>query len=289
MRNFVILTDTGSDLPKDYYAAHAVEEIPLGYTMDGVTYGGEEGGSLAVKEFYARLRGGSMPKTFQATPDQAYRHFEAHAKRGEDMLVLAFSSGLSGTYNSYVLAARELTENYPEVKIEVVDTKCASYGQGLLVDYCVRKADGGASLAETKAYAEELVPRICHYFTVEDLFHLHRGGRVSAATAVVGSMLKIKPVLHVDGEGHLIAIGKAMGRKKSISAIAEKFRELQELGPDDPVFFSHGDCAGDVNFLLELLKDDLAGRRVEVADIGPVIGTHSGAGTLAIFFLGKHR
>ncbi len=288
-RQFFILTDTGSDLPAEYYAAHGIEEIPLGYTMDGVTYGGENGGRMGVKEFYDRLRAGSMPKTFQATPEQVRLHMEAHLKAGEDVLALAFSSGLSGTCNSYALAARDLAEEYPARKIRVVDSLCASLGQGLLVDYVVKKADMGASLDETADYAESIVHNICHIFTVEDLFHLHRGGRVSAATAVVGSVLKIKPVLHVDDEGHLIAIGKAMGRKKSISALVDKMKELETLGPDDPVWISHGDCADDVAYLVSLLERQFGKREIFVGEIGPVIGTHSGAGTLAVFFLGKHR
>ena len=288
-RKFVIITDTGSDLPASYYREHDLEEIPLGYTMDGATYGGEEGKALEVKEFYARLRNGSMPKTFQATPEQARLHFEKHAREGKDILVLAFSSGLSGTCNSYALAAREVMEEYSASKIVVVDTRCASLGQGLFVDYVVKKADSGASLEETAAFAKGLVPHLCHFFTVEDLYHLKRGGRVSGATAFVGTMLKIKPVLHVDDEGHLIPIGKAMGRKKSISALVDKMKELSTLEDGDPVFISHGDCIEDVEYLTELIKKNFGERDIFVSEIGPVIGTHSGAGTLALFFKGQHR
>lgn len=289
MRQFILMTDTGSDLPDEYYEAHAVEKISLGFTMDGVSYGGDENPMMDVKEFYARLRGGAMPKTFQATPQQARAHLEPHAKAGEDVLLIAFSSGLSGTYNSYVTAAKELAEEYPACKLIVLDSLCASLGQGLLVDYAVKKADSGASIEETAAYVKGLVPALCHYFTVEDLYHLKRGGRVSATTAFVGTMLKIKPVLHVDDEGHLIAIGKAMGRKKSISALVDKMTELSVMAPDDPIFISHGDCEEDVEFLKKLLEKSFGGHAIYVAPIGPVIGTHSGAGTLAVFFVGKHR
>ena len=289
MRQFILMTDTGSDLPESYYEEHGVEKIPLGFTLDGATYGGDENPMMEVKEFYARLRGGAMPKTFQATPAQARAHFEPHVRAGEDVLVIAFSSGLSGTYNSYVAAAKELQEEYPARKICVVDSLCASLGQGLLVDYAVKKADSGASIEETQADIESLVPKLCHYFTVEDLYHLKRGGRVSATTAFVGTMLKIKPVLHVDGEGHLIHVGKAMGRKKSISALVEKMETLSVMEPEDPVFISHGDCEEDVEFLKKLLSKQFGGHEIFAAPIGPVIGTHSGAGTLAVFFLGKHR
>ena len=288
-RNFVIITDNASDLPEEYYTEHDIDCVRLGFTMDGVTYGGEDGASLDVKEFYTRLRNGSMPTTFQASPEQTAKHMERHLKEGKDVLVIAFSSGLSGTCNSYLVAARGLEEKYPDRRIAVVDSLCASMGQGLFVDYIVRKADAGASLEETRTYAENLKQHICHYFTVDNLFHLKRGGRVSATTAVIGSMLKIKPVLYVDHEGHLIPIGKTMGRKKSISALVEHMKELQILEEDDPIYISHGDCEEDVEYLIALLHENFGKRKIVVNEIGSVIGTHSGAGTLALFFKGRRR
>ena len=282
------MTDTGSDLPDDYYVQHNIARVNLGFTLDGVTYGGEDGADMDVKKFYELLRGGAMPKTFQVTPAQAAAHIEPYLKEGKDVLVLSFSSGLSGTYESYCAAAKELSAAY-SAKVRVVDSLCASLGQGLFVDYVVKKADTGASLDETVRYAEELKGHICHFFTVDDLFHLKRGGRVSATTAVVGKMLNIKPVLHVDDAGHLIAIGKAMGRKKSIAALVEKMTELQDLDKDDPVFISHGDCAADVDYLVGLIKNRFGTRTFFINMIGSVIGTHSGAGTLALFFKGRHR
>ena len=289
MRNFSIMTDTASDLPDSYYAEHEVEFVRLGFTMDGVGYEGEEGEHLDVSEFYERLRGGSMPTTYQISPEQARKHIEPLAAAGKDILVLAFSSGLSGTANSFAVAARDVGELYPDRKIFVVDSLCASLGEGLFVDYVVKKADSGATIEETRDYAEDLKQHICHYFTVDNLFHLKRGGRVSATTAVIGSMLKIKPVLYVDHEGHLIAIGKAMGRKKSISALVDHMKELQILEKGEPIFISHGDCIEDVNYLIGLLKESFGEREIFVNEIGSVIGTHSGAGTLAVFFRGKHR
>lgn len=289
MRNFSIMTDTASDLPDSYYAEHEVEFVRLGFTMDGVSYEGEEGEHLDVSEFYERLRGGSMPTTYQISPEQARKHIEPLAAAGKDILVLAFSSGLSGTANSFAVAARDVGELYPDRKIFVVDSLCASLGEGLFVDYVVKKADSGATIEETRDYAEDLKQHICHYFTVDNLFHLKRGGRVSATTAVIGSMLKIKPVLYVDHEGHLIAIGKAMGRKKSISALVDHMKELQILEKGEPIFISHGDCIEDVNYLIGLLKESFGEREIFVNEIGSVIGTHSGAGTLAVFFRGKHR
>lgn len=289
MRNFVILTDTASDLPESYYREHDVAFVRLGFNMDGVLYEGEDGDHMDVKEFYAKLRGGSMPTTFQITSEQAKRSIEPIVQSGKDVLVVAFSSGLSGTCGSYVVAARDLSAKYPGRKILVVDSLCASLGEGLLVDYLVKKADSGATIEEAYHYAEALKQHICHYFTVDNLFHLKRGGRVSATTAVIGTMLKIKPVLHVDKEGHLIPVGKAMGRKKSISSLVDHMKELQILDHDDPIYISHGDCEEDVEYLISLLKATYGERKIFVNQIGSVIGTHSGAGTLAVFFRGKHR
>lgn len=288
-RKFVLMTDTGSDLPDEYYIKHEIDCVPLGFTLDGVTYGGDDGDAMDVKKFYELLRGGALPKTFQVTPAQAINHIQPYLEAGKDVLILAFSSGLSGTCESYRIAARELLENFPARKVYVVDSLCASLGQGLFVDYVVKKADSGATIEETRDYAEDLKLHICHFFTVDDLFHLKRGGRVSGATAAIGSLLKIKPVLHVDDAGHLIAIGKAMGRKKSISALVDKMTELQTLGADDPIFISHGDCIDDVNYLVSLIKERFGAREIFINEIGSVIGTHSGAGTVALFFVGKHR
>ncbi len=289
MRKFAILTDTASDLPESYYKEHDVACVRLGFNMDGVLYEGEDGEHIEVKEFYAKLRAGSMPTTFQVSPEQAARSIEPLVAAGNDVLVISFSSGLSGTYGSYVVASRELSAKYPDQKIMVVDSLCASLGEGLLVDYAVKKADTGATIEDTCRYIEALKPHICHYFTVDNLFHLKRGGRVSATTAVIGSILMIKPVLHVDREGRLVAIGKAMGRKKSISALVEQMKELQILDQNDPIFISHGDCEEDVNYLISLLRAAYGERKIFVNQIGSVIGAHSGAGTLAVFFRGKRR
>jgi DegV family protein with EDD domain len=286
---FALMTDSSSDLPEEYFKEHNVHCVNLGFMMDNVTYGGDDGAYMEVREFYAKLRGGAMPTTFQVAPEQAKRHIEPFLQEGKDVLVIAFSSGLSGTANSFVVAARELSESYPSRKVYVVDSLCASLGEGLLVDYVVKKRDTGATIEETRDYAEELKLHICHQFTVDNLFHLKRGGRVSATTAVVGSILKIKPVLHVDDAGHLINVGKVMGRKKSIAALVDKMVELATLEPDEPVFISHGDCIEDVEHLQKLVTERFGERKFLINYVGNVIGTHSGAGTLALFFRGSHR
>ena len=288
-RKFVIVTDSSCDLSEEYLAKHQVHCVPLGFTVDGVVYGGDDGEYMDVKTFYETLRKGAMPKTYQVSPEQAKTHLTQFVQAGQDVLVIAFSSGLSGTANSFAVAARELMEENPGRKVLVVDSLCASLGEGLLVDYVVKKADTYAEIEEVYAYAEQLKCKICHQFTVDSLFHLKRGGRVSSTTAIVGSILKIKPVMHVNDEGRLVPVGKAMGRRKSISALVEHMERLADLGENDPIFISHGDCMEDVDFLIGLIHAKFGKRDIYVNYVGNVIGTHSGAGTLALFFKGKQR
>ena len=224
-RLFEIVTDSACDMPKAYYAEHGVELVNLGFTMNNVNYEGESGEKITEAEFYAKLREGSMPTTYQVTAEQAKEHIEPLLQKGKDVLVLAFSSGLSGTAGSFMVAARELSACYPDRKILVVDSLCASMGQGLLLDYVIKYADTGATIEDTAVYAEETKDYIGHHFTVDNLFHLRRGGRVSGATALIGSILKIKPVWTVDGFGKLQTVGKAMGRKKALSKLLEMMIE----------------------------------------------------------------
>ena len=288
-RLFSIVTDSGCDMPKAYYAAHGVELVSLGFTMDNVNYEGESGEKIGEQDFYAKLRAGSMPTTYQVTAEQARTHIEPLLRAGNDVLVLTFSSGLSGTSGSFSVACRDLAKEYPERKIRVVDTLCASMGQGLLLDYVIRKADEGASLNDTANYAETIKLQICHHFTVDNLFHLKRGGRVSGATAIIGSMLKIKPIMHVDDEGKLKAIGKAMGRKKALTRLLENMEAVADMTENDPIFISHGDCIDDVEYVKGLIAEKFPKNPITIHYIGSVIGTHSGCGTLAIFHKGTHR
>ena len=288
-RQFAIVADSACDMPASYYQEKGVELIKLGFMMNDVNYEGEDGASISEKEFYKLLREGSMPTTYQVTAEAAKPHVEKYLQQGEDVLILAFSSALSGTANSLVMAAKELSEVYPKRKIRVVDTLCASMGEGLFLDYVVKKADTGATLEETADYAEGLKLNICHFFTVDNLFHLKRGGRVSTATAVVGSVLQIKPIMHVDNEGRLVAIGKAMGRKKSLTALVDNLFAVAELGEGDPIFISHGDCIEDVEWVKNLILSRKPDVQIVVNYIGAVIGSHAGAGTVAIFCKGKNR
>lgn len=288
-RQFAIVTDSSCDMPACYYLEHGVEVVNLGFTMNNVNYEGETGEKISEKEFYKLLREGSMPTTYQVTAETAKPHIEKFLEQGKDVLVLAFSSALSGTAGSFTVAARELSKKYPKRKIRVVDTLCASMGEGLLLYYVLKKADEGASIEETVEYAEDLKLHICHHFTVDNLFHLKRGGRVSTATAIVGSVLKIKPIMHVNNEGKLIAIGKAMGRKKSLSCLVENLFASADMDENDPIFISHGDCMDDVEYVKRLILERRPNSEIFVHYVGAVIGAHSGAGTVALFNKGKHR
>lgn len=288
-RQFAIVTDSSCDMPACYYLEHGVEVVNLGFTMNNVNYEGETGEKISEKEFYKLLREGSMPTTYQVTAETAKPHMEKFLEQGKDVLVLAFSSALSGTAGSFTVAARELSKKYPKRKIRIVDTLCASMGEGLLLYYVLKKADEGASMEETVKYAENLKLHICHHFTVDNLFHLKRGGRVSAATAIVGSVLKIKPIMHVNNEGKLIAIGKAMGRKKSLSCLVENLFASADMDENDPIFISHGDCMEDVEYVKRLILERRPNSEIFVHYVGAVIGAHSGAGTVALFNKGKHR
>ncbi|MBQ9114213.1 MAG: DegV family protein [Clostridia bacterium] len=288
-RKFDIVTDSGCDMPAEYLEKHGVSCAKLGFTMNNINYEGEGGEHISEKDFYAQLRAGSMPTTYQVTGEMARQHIEKSLKVGRDVLVIAFSGGLSGTAGSFIVAARQLSEEYPDRKIRVIDSLCASMGQGLLLHYAVQKADSGASIDETYEYAEALKLKICHHFTVDNLFHLKRGGRVSTASAIIGSMLKIKPVMHVDNEGKLTVLSKVMGRKKSLATLVENLFACADMNETDPIFISHGDCIEDVEYVKTLIRDRLPNVEIYVHYVGTVIGTHSGAGTVALFNKGKQR
>lgn len=288
-KKFVIVTDSGCDMPEEYLCKNEVELVSLGLFMDEQTYGGEDGAMLEVADFYGRLRGGALPKTFQVSAEAAKNHIEKYLKQGKDVLAVAFSSALSGTANSFFVAAKELAEAYPERTIKVTDSLCASMGEGLYLDYAIKQQKAGATVQEAYDYLESIKQNICHYFTVDDLFHLKRGGRVSAAVAVVGTLLNIKPVMYVSPEGKLVGIGKAVGRKKSIKALFEKMVAVQCLQEGDPVFISHGDCEEEARYLAKLVENAYPGHPVTIHYVGPVIGSHSGPGTIALFFRGTER
>jgi len=241
------------------------------------------------RAFYDALRAGATAKTAAANRESFIEAFEPVVAAGEDLLYIGFSSGLSATYQAAVGAAADLREKYPERKIYTVDTLAASMGEGLLVYLAVQKQKEGASIEEVRDYLEENKLRLCHWFTVNDLFFLKRGGRVSAATAVFGSMLAIKPVMHVDNEGHLINVAKARGRKAAIQELFNRMKVTAIDPASQTVFISHGDCLEEAEYLANMIKEQLQVKEVLINYVGPVIGAHSGPGTMALFFIGTER
>ncbi len=285
--SYKILTDSCCDFPSAMYAELGLVMVPLTVEFGGKVFDDRNDDSL--KSLYDGLRAGQAAKTSAVNPGRWAQAMAPILSAGEDILVLAFSSGLSTTYQSAVIAAEELREKFPQRKILVTDTLAASMGQGLLVWYACKKRDAGLSLEEVHAWVEENKLHLCHWFTVDDLMHLKRGGRVSATTALVGTMLQIKPVLHVDNDGHLINMAKARGRKASLDALARKVSELGGGYDNSTMFISHGDCREDAEYLAQQLKEHYGAKEVIISYVGSVIGSHSGPGTVALFFLGDHR
>ena len=285
--SYQIITDSCCDFPNEMYGQLGLTVVPLSVEFRGEVYDDRNDDSL--KDMYDGLRAGEVAKTSAINPDRWATAMESALSQGQDVLVLVFSSGLSTTYQSAVIAAEDLKEKYPDRKILVSDTLAASMGQGLLVWYACRKRDEGMSLEELHTWVEENKLHLCHWFTVDDLMYLRRGGRISAATALVGTMLQIKPVLHVDDEGHLISMAKARGRKASLDALARKAVELGSNYDNSTMFISHGDCLEDAQYLAQQLKEKYGVKEVVISYVGAVIGSHSGPGTVALFFLGEHR
>lgn len=285
--SYKIITDSGCDFPTGMYTDLNLTMVPLSVEFRGKVFDDKNDDSL--KQLYDGLRNGENAKTSAVSPGRWASAMGSALAESQDVLVMTFSSGLSATYQSAVIAAEELRAGYPDRKIYVCDTLAASMGQGLLVWYACKKREEGMPLDELYAWVEETKLHLCHWFTVDDLMYLKRGGRVSATTALVGTMLQIKPVLHVDDEGHLINKAKARGRKASIDAMARKLGELGANYDNSTVFISHGDCLDDAEYLAQQVKDQYGVREVRINYVGAVIGSHSGPGTLALFFLGEHR
>ncbi len=287
MNRYQIITDSGCDLPEEMLRQLNVRMVSLNLLFRGQNQ--DDSVSNNMEALYAALRSGESASTSAVNPEGWKQVMEPVLQQGQDLLVLAFSSGLSTTYQSAVIAAQELTQEYPGRTINVVDTRSASLGQGLLVWYASHLRDTGLDLESVTIWAEEARFNLCHWFTVDDLMYLKRGGRVSAATAVVGSALNIKPIMHMDDDGHLINVGKVRGRKAAIAALADKMAETYWPDENDTVFICHGDCIEDAYDLEELVKERCGVKTVMIGYTGAVIGSHSGPGTLALFFLGEQR
>ena len=288
MKNFFTLTtDSTADMPIAYYADNDIAFTRLKFTIDGTTYSDGDP-EMSGKVFYDLVRSGKTSVTTQVNIEEFKEFFEKALEKGKDVLHLCFSSGLSGTCNSAMIAAEELSEKYPDRKVVVVDSLCASMGQGLLLDYAVTLRDEGKSIDEVAKWLEDNRLKLVHYFTVDDLGHLQRGGRISKLTAVFGGLLNVKPILHVDNNGKLVSVGKVRGRKQSLDELVKIMEKLQD-GKQKKAFISHGDAEKDALYVAEQMKARLGAETVVVNCIGPVIGGHSGPGTMAIFFMGTER
>ncbi len=286
MAEYTIFTDSCCDMTEQKLAEWQVRTLQLDVLVDGEE--SRKNNEVDITAFYQGLRDGKMARTSAINIAEFRDAFEAELKEGRDMLYIGFSSGLSTTYQSAEIAATELREEYPDRRILTVDTLAASMGQGLLVYLAVQQKKAGASIDEVYQYLMDNRLSLSHWFTVNDLFFLKRGGRVSSAAALVGTMLGIKPVLHVDDEGHLINMFKVRGRAASIEALAQKFVETA-LPNNEVLYISHGDCLEDAKTLEKILREKYGVKEVLIGDVGPVIGAHSGPGTLALFFLASQR
>ena len=275
------------DLPKEWLKERNVPVLPLNYTIDGQTYQDMEG--LSAKEFFQKLREGHMSVTSPINPEEAREMMEPFLKEGKDLLHLAFSSGLSGTYNSMRIAAEELAEDYPDAKIIVIDTLCACMGEGLLLYKVLQLKDQGKTLEEIAEWVEANKLHICHNVTVDDLNHLHRGGRISKTAAVFGTLVQVKPIIHMDENGKLQVIGKERGRKRSLNKIVDMAVEQSEGWENDMVMITHGDCIEDAEYVAERVKEKLGNPEVLINNIGTVIGSHTGPGVVAVFLMGNKR
>ena len=287
MSEFIISVDSTVDLPKEFLEEKKVPVVYLSYMIDGATY--KDGDGLTSKEFYDKIREGAMPTTSQVNPEQAKELFEPILKEGKDILHIAFTSGLSGTYNSCRIAAEELAEEYPDRKIIVIDSLCAASGGGLLLYKALELRDAGKNLDEIATWVEENKLHVCHDFTVDDLFHLHRGGRVSKTSAVLGTLIKIKPIIHVNDEGKLIVIGKERGRKKALMTLIDRMEEKSQGFDNDIIMITHSDASEDAEYVKKLIEERLGITNIMINPLGTVIGSHTGPGVISIFYMGNRN
>ena len=284
--NYVIITDSACDILPEKLAEWNVKMLPLAFlfTDTGVEQKDHE---EPVGEFYKSMRAGRVAKTSCVNEEAFESAFAPILEAGQDILYLGLSGGLSATSENAKKVADSLMKEYPDRKVEAIDSLSASAGVGLFVYLAVRNRDAGMTLEENAEALKNDILHVCHWFTVEDLVYLKRGGRVSAATALLGTALNVKPVLHVDNEGHLIKITQVHGRKKSIKKMAEKLGET--ILPDSPIFISNADCMEDAEMLKDILKNEYSKEVTLITSIGSVIGAHAGPGTLALFFMGSER
>lgn len=287
MKDYIITTASTADLPEDFRREHNIQLDYLTFTIDGKDYKEED---MSYKEFYDGMRyEGKLPKTSACNVMDAFKLFEKNVKTGYNIIHISFSSGLSSTYSNECMAAEEVMDNYPGSEVVVIDSLCASIGQGLLVYYAVMMKERGCSMQEVVDWVENNKLHICHQFTVDDLHHLHRGGRVSKTVAVIGTLVNVKPVLHVDNEGKLIPLKNVRGRKKSLSILVDNMLQQIEGYDNEIIYIGHGDCIEDAEYVGRLVTEKTGITNIVTGYIGSVIASHAGPGTVALFFMGRER
>lgn len=287
-RPYIISTDSTADLPVEYIREHNIYIHELTYMVDDKSYSGIT--ELSAHEFYDKMREGSSTGTAASNFDYITQAFTARLDEGFDVLHISFSSGLSSTYSNAAVIASQLSEERPDTKVIVVDSLSASMGQGLLVYYAVKLKEEGRSIEEVADWLNENRLHFCHQFTVEDLKYLARGGRISKTAALLGTLINVKPVLHVDDEGHLVALSKVRGRKKSLTALVDNMAaQIGDYDNSDMVMISHGDCIDDAQTVADMVRERFGIKNIMINPIYPTVGAHSGPGTVALFHLGKSR
>lgn len=285
----VLITDSCCDLPASYTKAHGIHVVPLSITIEGETVPDRLAETLEYESFYAKILEGAMPQTSQINVHEFKEVFSHYVNQNKAVIYVGFSSPLSGCVASAHIALEEIREENPEAQIFIVDSRCASMGQGLLVAYGAELLQEGKCAKEVVQILEECKLDVNHYFTVADLNHLFRGGRLSRASATFGSLLQIKPILHIDAEGRLVPIEKVKGRKKSLRRLVEKVKE-ELLDPENQkIFISHGAALEEAEEVKKMLQEECKVKEVLVNYIGATIGSHAGPGTIAVFFMGKSR
>lgn len=290
MKEYIIITDSTTDLPMEYAKDNNLNIVPLGFVIDGKNYKNYlDNRELSSKDFYSMIKEGKTAKTFQVNPDEFYQVFKDTLNAGYGILGIFFSSGLSGTFNSARIAKEQILEDNPDAPIIVIDSLCASLGEGLLVHYAVKAKNEGMCLNEIASYIERLKFKVAHWFTVMDMDTLKRGGRISASSAFFAKTLNINPVLHVSNEGKLIARMKKIGRKGALNALVDRMIDTYDKEKNDIVFISHSQALEDVNLLIKQIKEKIGIENFLINEIGPVIGGHCGIGTVAIFYIAKER
>lgn len=289
-QSFEIMTDSTANLPDGIIVRQELSILSLTYTVDGVEYRGyQKGKGIPAVPVYDMMRSKKEIRTSLVNGQEAYDAAEQIVKKGQDILYVGLSSGLSGTFQAVQMAFTELQEEYPERSLIAVDSLSAAMGEGILVRRAVQMREEGCTIRETAEWLQENLLHVCHEFTVEDLFFLKRGGRIGTAAAVLGSALKVKPVLYVDDEGHLTPAGKVRGRKKSLDALADRMEQKIVSPEEQTVYIAHGDCLADADYLADKIRRRIPAKKIQVEMLEPVLGAHSGPGTVGLFYIGEHR